>query len=84
MLDPYTRCVCVSDVVGELYLAGVCGVVDQVLGLKMGSSLCCESCLRALCSLLCAKVDRLSSPPFHNCLIVGCILVYVFIYVCIC
>ena len=42
--------------VGELYVAGVCGVVDQVLGLKMGSSLCCESCLRALCSLLCAKV----------------------------
>lgn len=56
----------VSDVVGELYLAGVCGVVDQVLGLKMGSNLCCESCLRALCSLLCAKVGRLSSSPFRS------------------
>lgn len=46
-----------SDVVGELYSAGVCGVLDQVLGLKMGSNLCCESCLRALCSMLCAKVS---------------------------
>lgn len=58
-ISSHLFCAVLSDVAGELYAAGVCGVLDQVLGLKMGSNLCCESCLRALCSMLCAKVSRL-------------------------
>jgi len=41
------------DIAVELSGLGVFGLLDQILGLKINSALCCEACLRAICSLLC-------------------------------
>ncbi len=39
-------------VAAELGNLGACSIIDQILGLKISSSQSCESCLRAMCSLI--------------------------------
>jgi len=65
--DYCIRCVevvtrlCESDVSGsmaeQLGSLGMCSLLDQILGLKIASPNCCESCLRAMCSLLTSGRD---------------------------
>lgn len=48
----------------ELGALGACGLIDQILGLKITSSQSCECCFRAMCSLITPPdVELVSSLP---------------------